>query len=83
MNTDPDDLKRRLEHDENKWSKIQLQSNQQHAHTLNQLGDLFTVFRQLQAKVNKQEKLILKQEKLIERLEKITKELEDAVHRTN
>lgn len=50
------EIKKRLEHDENKWLKIQMQSNQQHSHTLNQLADAFTIIRQLQAQVKKLER---------------------------
>lgn len=48
-----EELIERLEHDENKWLKVQQQLNRQHAETLNQVADLFQLVRQLQAQVHK------------------------------
>jgi uncharacterized protein YlxW (UPF0749 family) len=56
--TNPDDIKIRLEKDENMWTKVQMQQNRHHSDTLNQLADLFKLVRQIQAKVNKNEKAI-------------------------
>ena len=48
-----EELIERLEHDENKWLKVQQQLNRQHAETLNQVADLFQLVRQQQAQINK------------------------------
>jgi len=53
MTTDPEELKRRLEHDENAWMKYVATANLQHADSLNQIGDLFRLVRQQQAQIDK------------------------------
>lgn len=55
MSVNPDELKRRLEHDENMFLKIQETANRQHADSLNQLGDLFRLVQRLIQRIEKLE----------------------------
>jgi len=47
--------KERIEHNENKWMKAMQSSNSIRQDMYNQLGDLFHLVRQQQAKINKME----------------------------
>jgi len=56
VTVNPEELKRRLEHDENMWLKIQETANKQHADSLNQLADLFRIVHRLTARLEKLER---------------------------
>ena len=58
MSTNPEELKRRLEHDENAWMKYVETANRHHADSLNQLGDLFRLVQGLTQRLDKLEQLI-------------------------
>ncbi len=62
MPTDPDELKKRLEHDENSWMKVQGQMNNLKGDVYNQIADLFRLVRQQQAQLEKQRDRISKLE---------------------
>lgn len=66
MPVNPDELKERLEKDENAWMKIQGQMNNHKADVYNQIGDLFRLVRGLTAKLEKQEKKIKDLDKKLE-----------------
>lgn len=56
MGQSDQELKQRLEKDENMWLKIQEQANRNHAESLNQLADLFRIVQGLATKLEKQSK---------------------------
>lgn len=58
MTIDPEELKKRLESDENMWLKITSQVNSQQATNLNQMADLFRLVQRLIVRLDKLEKKI-------------------------
>lgn len=55
-NLNPDQLKKRLEHDENMWMKYVETANRHHADSLNQIADLFRLVQGLANKLDKLER---------------------------
>lgn len=64
---DHDDLKKRLEHDENMFLKIQESANRQHMDSLNQIADLCALVNRLISRLDKQDRRIEALELKLER----------------